>query len=72
MAKTGGKKRKSAPAPTGGRPSAKRKKGRKAADVFEAQDSDPDEEKHAQRYDVRAGPAAAAAHACCCCRRLCA
>lgn len=37
--------------PAAGQKPSKRSKGR-VADVYEAEDSDPDEEKHKNRYDV--------------------
>lgn len=63
----GGKKRKPAQAVTaarGSRDGKPSKKAKRANDTFyEAMDSDPDEEKHADRYDV----SAAAMFADCCC-----
>lgn len=71
-AASGGKKRKPAqagPAARGSRDGKPAKKAKRASDTFyEAMDSDPDEEKHADRYDVSAAAAwvTAAAGACVC------
>lgn len=69
----GGKKRKAAqagPAARGSRAGKPAKKVKRASDTFyEAMDSDPDEEKHADRYDVSAAAwvtAAAGARVCVC------
>jgi hypothetical protein len=37
-----------------GAPKAKSKRRKKQSDVYQAEDSDPDEEKHSNRYDVGA------------------
>lgn len=54
MARTNDKKRKSQPGAQGkGRYLSKSaKKQKRSNDVYEASDPDPDEEKHAERYDV--------------------
>jgi hypothetical protein len=53
MAKTSANKRKSQPVPAKSRYLSKSsKKRKKSNDLYEANDSDPDEDKHAQRYDV--------------------
>lgn len=54
MARTNGNKRKAqSGGPGKGRYLSKSsKKQKKSNDLYEASDSDPDEEKHAERYDV--------------------
>jgi hypothetical protein len=53
MARTSANKRKSQPVPAKSRYLSKSsKKRKKSNDLYEANDSDPDEDKHAQRYDV--------------------
>lgn len=65
MARTSSK-RKSQPAAAKSRYLSKSsKKRKKSNDLYEAQDSDPDEEKHAQRYDVSAGRVTAVVTAAC-------
>lgn len=61
MARNGSKKRKSQPAGPGKSRylSKSSKKQKKSNDLYEASDSDPDEEKHAERYDVSSAPAMA-------------
>jgi hypothetical protein len=64
MARTNANKRKSQPVPAKSRYLSKSsKKRKKSNDLYEANDSDPDEDKHAQRYDVSvpAEPAAVTA-----------
>ena len=51
MGKMAMQKRKQQPP---GAPKAKNKRRKKQSDVYHAEDSDPDEEKHSSRYDVGA------------------
>jgi hypothetical protein len=54
-ARAGAQQRQAAP------PGAKRRKGPRKSDLYEADDSEPEEDKHTDRYDVSSCPRSAAA-----------